>query len=89
MIGVIYDKRVFIIEYAFGLFKRNAVFEFIDSVFMFIPLETYLIHNYIIIIDCQFVKRLSKETARSHAGPRFFRFTKKKNTVIMISVEIR
>ncbi len=49
MIRIINQYCVRIIKYSFCFFKRNAMFLLVNLVFIFIPFELHLIHNYIII----------------------------------------
>lgn len=51
MIRVIYDKSIVIIEHGRSFFEGNSVFLFVYGVFVFIPLKTKHIHNYIVIIN--------------------------------------
>ena len=50
MIGIGYHQRFFIKKHSFCFLKRNIMFLLIYYVFVIIPLKSYLIHNYIIII---------------------------------------
>ena len=50
MIWVIKHNGSIIIKHGFRLFKRDMVLGLINGIFSFVPLEFYLVHNYIIII---------------------------------------
>lgn len=50
MLGIRYQKSVVIIEYGFRFLEGNMMFGLVDGIFVFVPFESYIVHNYIIII---------------------------------------
>lgn len=50
MFGIIKENCSFVIKHRAGFLKRNLMLLFVDCIFIIIPLKTYRINNYIIII---------------------------------------
>ncbi len=80
MIRVINQQCIFIIEYCLRFLKRYSMLSLINNVFVGVPFEIQLIHNYNIIIVSLFVKyhfiiperkliMLQLETAQGTAFP--------------------